>query len=278
MSSSSARAPKKIPVEEFIKQLGFTKGQDIILAACYYAEFIAGQQNFGLADIEAVLTEARLPQPGNLSRDLRTLADRKKKYINIVKGATGPGLRYTLTTFGADVINARMQEVGLAISKPTERTELIKEITELLYERIQEIPDKDQREYIEEAISCLSPVNNAPRAAIVMAWAGTVYNLRQKIHKQGPTGYARFTLLLQAGYKQYKKPITTFNDLEDIKDTELLDICEKMDIIKGKSVKKQLEHCLDLRNGVGHPTNVKPGPIRVKAFFEDIIQYVLAVA
>jgi hypothetical protein len=277
MSSSSARAPKKISVEEFIRQINFTKGQDIILAACYYAEIITGQSNFGMADIEALITEAKLPLPGNLSRDLRTLADRKKKYLSVVKGAPGPGLRYTLTTFGADAINTRMQEVGLTISKPTERTELIKEVTELLHERIQEIPDKDQREYIEEAISCLSPVNNAPRAAIVMAWAGTVYNLRQKIHKQGPAGYARFTTLLQAGYKQYKKPLTTFNDLEDIKDVELLDICEKMDIVKGKSVKKQLEHCLDLRNGVGHPTNVRPGPIRVKAFFEDIIEYVLAV-
>jgi hypothetical protein len=55
------------------------------------------------------------------------------------------------------------------------------------------------------------------------------------------------------------------------------DFCEKMDIIKGKSVKTQLGHCLDLRNGVGHPNNVKLGIHKVKAFFEDIIQYVLAV-
>jgi hypothetical protein len=74
-----------------------------------------------------------------------------------------------------------------------------------------------------------------------------------------------------------KKSASTFNDLEDVKDVDLLDICEKMDVIKGKMVKTQLGHCLDLRNGVGHPSNVRPGPYKVRAFFEDIIKYVLAV-
>src|SRR5438477_11912937 len=151
MSSASARGAKKISVEEFIKQLGFSKGQDKILAACYYAEVVLGQTNFGFTEIEALLIEAKLPLPGNLSRDLRSLTDRKKKYLSIVKGAAS--LRYTLTTFGIEVINTQMQEVGLTISKPTERTELIKETTELLHERIQQIPDADQREYIEEAVS-----------------------------------------------------------------------------------------------------------------------------
>jgi len=72
------------------------------------------------------------------------------------------------------------------------------------------------------------------------------------------------------------KPVTNINDLEDIKDVHLLDFCEKMNILKGKSVKTQLVQWLDFRNGLGHPTQVKPGINKVKAFFEDIIQYVLA--
>jgi hypothetical protein len=274
MSSATGRGVKKITVEEFVRQLEFSKGQDRILAACYYAEVVLGQSNFGHADIEALLVEAKLPLPGNLSRDLRSLTDRKKKYLSIAKGAGN--LRYTLTTFGLEVINTRMQEKGLVISKPTERTELIKEMTEILHERIQQIPDADQREYIEEAISCLSPVNNASRAAIVMAWAGAVYNLRKKIDRQGAAGYSEFSKHLLTN-SRYKKPVVTFNDLEDVRDVDLLDVCEKMDIIKGQSVKIQLKHCLDLRNGVGHPSHVRPGPYKVRAFFEDIIKYVLAV-
>jgi hypothetical protein len=271
---SAASATKRISIGEFIRQLGFTKGQDNILAACYYAEFLLKQSDFGIAEVQALLDEAKLPSVGNLPRDLKTLAG--KKYLNVIKGTANGRVRYTLTTVGADVINEQMQSVCLTISKPTERTELLKDIAESLHSLIQKIPDKDEREYIEEAVSCLSPMNNASRAAIIMGWTGTVYSLRRKVDKQGPSGYAAFTLYLKK--INPKRSASTFNDLEDVKDAELLDICEKLDIIKGKSIKDQLAQWLTFRNGVGHPTNVKPGIYKVKAFFEDIIQYVLAEA
>ena len=107
-----------------------------------------------------------------------------------------------------------------------------------------------------------------------MWWTGAVYSLRSKIDKQGHAGYSTFTSHLKR--INPKKSASTFNDLEDVKDADLLDICEKMDIIKGKAVKDQLAQWLAFRNGVGHPTNVKPGIYKVKAFFEDIIQYVMA--
>jgi hypothetical protein len=267
--SAASPATEKISVQEFIRQLGFTKAQDNILAACYYAEFVLEQSSFGIADIDGLLGNAKLPQVSNLPRDLKTLAG--KKYLNPIRNARG---RYTLTTLGADIINEQMQGVGLTISKPVERAELLKEIAEALHDMIQKIPNQAEREYIEEAVSCLSPVNNAPRAAVVMGWTGTVYNLRRKIDEQGAAGYATFTAHLQK--INPKKSATHFNDLEDVKDKDLLDICEKMNILKGKSVKDQLDQWLTFRNGVGHPTNVKPGIYKVKAFFEDIIQYVLA--
>ncbi|HEV2883103.1 MAG TPA: hypothetical protein VGX24_17675 [Pyrinomonadaceae bacterium] len=261
-------------MREFIGQLGFTKGVENILAACYYAEFVENLSNFGIAEIEELLEAAKVPRPGNIPRDLKSLASTSKKYLNIVKGTTGSNIRYTLTTVGANVINERMQVRGLAVLRTVERAETLKEISESLHALIEQIPDKAEREYIEEAISCLSPMNNASRAAVIMGWTGTVYNLRRKIDKLGASGYATFTSHLQK--INPKKFAGTFNDLEDVNDANLLDICEKMDIIKGKSVKDQLAQWLTFRNGVGHPTNVKPGINKVKAFFEDIIQYVLA--
>ena len=251
-------------------------GQENILAACYYAELVEAQSDFGLAEIGALLDLAKVPRPSNLPRDLKALSDKRKRYLNVVKGSSGSITRYTLTNLGADVINDRMQQAGLVLTKPVERTELLKEVSESLHTMIQQIPNQHEREYIEEAISCLSPVNNASRAAIVMGWAGTVFNLRRKVDRQGVAGYSAFTTHLQ-NINLKAKPVADFNDLEDIKDIYLLDICEKMNIIKGKSVKNQLNQWLDFRNGVGHPTNVKPGIYKVKAFFEDIIQYVLAV-
>jgi hypothetical protein len=168
-----------------------------------------------------------------------------------------------------------MQKVGLTLTKPTERTELIKEMTESLHAVIQTITDQHEREYIEEAISCLSPVNNAPRAAVIMGWTGTVCSLRRKINQQGTAGYTAATSHLQT-MNPKAKSVNNINDLEDVKDIDLLNVCEKMNILKGKSVKTQLVQWLNFRNGLGHPTQVKPSINKVKAFFEDIIQYVLA--
>lgn len=272
MNVYTASETKQIPVQEFIRQLGLSTGQDNVLATCYYAEFLSKQSNFGTNEIQALLNEAKIPSVSNLPRDLRALL--AKKYLNIASGTFNGRVRYTLTTLGVNRINERTEMIGLKISKPTERTDILKEIAETLHGMIQAIPAKDERDYIEEAVSCLSPVNNASRAAVIMGWTGTVYSLRRKIDLLGPTGYATFTVHLKK--INPKKSASTFNDLEDVKDADLLDICEKMDIIKGKSVKDQLAQWLSFRNGVGHPTNVRPGIYKVKAFFEDIIQYVLA--
>lgn len=271
MKSSAAQAMREISVEEFLRQLKFATGQDNVLGACYYAEILSKEADFGTGEIQTLLNEAKLPNISNLPRDLRSLA--AKKYLNVVRGNNGRA-RYTLTRIGTDVINEQMKSVGLAISKPVERTEILKELAETLHRLIQKIPRQDEREYIEEAVSCLSPVNNAARAAVIMGWTGAVYSLRSKIDKQGQAGYCTFTSHLKR--INPKKSASTFNDLEDVKDADLLDICEKMDIIKGKAVKDQLAQWLTFRNGVGHPTNVKPGIYKVKAFFEDIIQYVMA--
>ena len=117
---------------------------------------------------------------------------------------------------------------------------------------------------------------NALRAAVVLGWSVTVYNLRRKIDQLGSVGYTEFTTHLQRIH-QRAKPVATLNDLEDIKDIYLLDICEKMNIIAGKSAKSQLEQWLTFRNGIAHSTPVKPGIHKVKAFFEDVMQYVLTV-
>jgi hypothetical protein len=267
--------PERISVRDFLRQIDFKRGTDNILAVCYYAEFVEGRTDFGAADVDALLSAGKVPQPQNLSRDLRSLLD--KRCLNQVKGTSGTTIRYTVTNQGADEITNRMEFVGLVIAKPTERAEIIKEVSDSLHALLQKIPHAEERDYIEESISCLSVLNNAMRAAVVLAWEGVIHNLRRKIDQRGPAGYTEFTNYLQAANANAKS-VHCLNDFEDVKDVRMLDICKKMDIIKGKSVKAQLDQWLTFRNGCGHPSNVKPGINKVKAYFEDVIQYVFAVA
>src|ERR1051325_7094625 len=138
----SAAAPDKtmrtISVEDFLRQLGFTSGKDNVLGACYYAEFVSNQADFGTPEIQALLYAARVPSVSNLPRDLKSLAN--QKYLNIVRGSSNAGTRYSLTTMGADVINEQMRSVGLTVLKPIERTEILKDIAETLHRLIQTIP------------------------------------------------------------------------------------------------------------------------------------------
>ena len=45
----------------------------------------------------------------------------------------------------------------------------------------------------------------------------------------------------------------------------------------GKNVKQELEGCLKLRNGCGHPNTLKLGPIKVASHLETLGQNVYAV-
>lgn len=153
-----------------------------------------------------------------------------------------------------------------------EITLTVKEISETLHKKVLYIVDADERQYIEEAIRCLHPPVLAFRAAVLMGWTAAIYHLRKKVEYMG---YSNFNTAFQKVYPQSKrKPVNHFYDLEDYKDIELLEVCEKLRLYD-KAVKKRLLSWLDLRNGCGHPTDVIPEIHIVKAFFEEIIEYVL---
>jgi hypothetical protein len=60
-----------------------------------------------------------------------------------------------------------------------------------------------------------------------------------------------------------------------MKESEFLVVLEKLSVI-GKSVKKQLEQCLDLRNGCGHPNSLKIAEHVVASHIEILILNVFA--
>jgi hypothetical protein len=74
VNSSAAHATREISVEEFLRQLSFATGQDNVLGACYHAEILSKEADFGTGEIQTLLNEAKLPNISNLSRDLRSLA------------------------------------------------------------------------------------------------------------------------------------------------------------------------------------------------------------
>jgi hypothetical protein len=66
------------------------------------------------------------------------------------------------------------------------------------------------------------------------------------------------------------------DDLAGMKEYDFLQVLAAISLI-GKSVKTELETCLRLRNGCGHPNSLKIGENRVAAHLETLIQNVFEV-
>jgi hypothetical protein len=72
------------------------------------------------------------------------------------------------------------------------------------------------------------------------------------------------------------KPARTADDLGRMKEHDFLDRIAALSII-GKNVRQELEKCLSLRNGCGHPNSLKLGPNAVANHVEILLLNVFKV-
>jgi len=72
------------------------------------------------------------------------------------------------------------------------------------------------------------------------------------------------------------KPAKSADDLGRINEAAFLEIVQSVGLI-GKNVKQELDTCLKLRNGCGHPNSLKVGPNKVAAHIETLALNVYAV-
>jgi hypothetical protein len=107
------------------------------------------------------------------------------------------------------------------------------------------ISNSQTRSFVEEAISCLEA--DQKRAAVVFSWIGAV-------------------AVKDAKWKAAKNA----DDLGKMKEFDFLNILESISVI-GKNVKQELQQCLQLRNGCGHPNTLKIGVRRVAAHIEILV-------
>lgn len=131
------------------------------------------------------------------------------------------------------------------------------------------LTDPDVRAFVEEAIACFELKQY--RAAIVFSWVGAVAlmyalviaNHLADFNREAPARDARW------------RPAKTADDLARMKEADFLVVLERCSIL-GKSVRQELEGCLKLRNGCGHPNSLKVGEAKTAAHIETLIQNVFS--
>lgn len=136
------------------------------------------------------------------------------------------------------------------------------------------VSNPDSQAFVEEAIVCFEA--RQYRAAVVLSWVGAVSVLYDHVVANDLVGFNAEATARTATTKQPWVPAKNADDLARMKESEFLVNLEKRSIV-GKSVRKQLENCLDLRNGCGHPNSLKLAEHAVSSHVELLILNVFSV-
>jgi hypothetical protein len=130
--------------------------------------------------------------------------------------------------------------------------------------QLSHITNSDTSNFVEEAIGCYEA--KLYRAAVVLSWVGAVAVLYDFVINNRLSDFNAEALRRNPKWKTAK----TSDDLARIREHDFLEIIEAISVI-GKSVKQELEGCLKLRNGCGHPSSLKLSEHRVAAHIESLI-------
>ena len=139
-----------------------------------------------------------------------------------------------------------------------------------LREHLDRIKDHDCQAFATEAIVCFE--SELYRAAAVLSWVGALALLYDHIVRHELAAFNAEALRRNAKWKTAK----TRDDLALMPEFDFLQVLEAISVI-GKSVKHELEACLKLRNGCGHPNSLKLAEHRVSSHIEVLILNVYAI-
>jgi len=237
---------------EFLSPVRDSSNRDRCLAVVYYKHRYEQVESLTADQIKKALIQCRLS---------------RAKFINVPDvlaksgamvdspGSSGVARLWRLT--GAGEIHVR-QIMGLADAQAE-----IEHDVSYLKGLAAKISDPLIREYIEEAVDCLSI--DALKAGIVFLWAGAVRSLQERVLTKGIPQVNAAIIAHDPKARQLKK----LDDFQYIKESVLLLAAEGVGVLD-KAQRNTLEECLNLRNKCGHPNKYDPGIKRASSFIEDV--------
>lgn len=166
---------------------------------------------------------------------------------------------WLLTTAGSQHV-AKL--AGPLMSSP------VPKVASSLRSNLAKICSADTQRFVEEAIGCFEA--RQYRAAVVLSWVGAVAVLYDHVVNHHLPAFNAEASRRTARSPFPWKPAKNADDLARMKESEFLVVLEKLSVI-GKNVRKQLEKCLDLRNGCGHPNSLRIADHAVSSHVEILI-------
>jgi len=212
-----------------------------------------GQDRFDPAALRDCYDEVGLEKPSNINPYIATLE--KKKPKDMLRDGRGLYLPKHVKDSFEQLYGQRESTV---------------QITKLLAELPQRVPDLAQRTFLDEALICFH--HEAFRAAMVMAWNLAYHHLCDFILKKKLTEFNQRWLLNYPGqHKNAQKQITKMEDFADeLKEFEVIAICASARIVTG-DMQKVLNVGLQRRNIAAHPSSATITSLQAEAHIEDLV-------
>lgn len=142
-------------------------------------------------------------------------------------------------------------------------------VVSALRKQLSSISNVDTQIFVAEAVRCLEA--KLYRAAIITSWVGAVAVLYDTVIGSHLTTFNAEALKRDTKWRIAKNA----DDLARMKEFDFLQILPAIGVL-GKNVKDELEVCLKLRNGCGHPNSLVVGEHKASAHVETLIQNIFA--
>lgn len=143
------------------------------------------------------------------------------------------------------------------------------ELAVLLRKELARVANPDVAAFVKEAVICFE--SHLYRAAVVLSWVGALSLLYEHVLQHKLAAFNAEAIRRNAKWRAAK----TRDDLALMGEHDFLQVSEAISVL-GKSVKHELEGCLKLRNGCGHPNSLKIGESRVSAHIEVLLMNVFS--
>jgi hypothetical protein len=225
-------------LRDFVAQLEGFNGlppREKIRLFAWYLHTYRGQDAFDNAAIRACYDELHMPDP-NVAKYLPRMEAFKPPDLVSVKGG------YKLE-----------RTVRISLDEKYGVHHTVVQVSKLLTDVIGKVPDLAEQTFLAEAIKCYRV--EAYRACIIMVW-NVAYNHLLNWILSDPIRLALFNSVI--GKRNSRKAglvVVNYDDFEDLKEREVIDICNSANLVNG-SVYKILKEKLDRRNTAAHPSNV----------------------
>ena len=238
---------------EQLKQTVHRKGltQTDLALLCVAA---AGAEKASIAAVRTLALKAGVKGAKDLNFSTR-LSSAKGKVFKTPEG-------WELTDTGRKYV-AGVAAQGLSVSPAATEAQSLRAL-------LPKLANEDARAFLTEAIICAE--QSLFRAAVVLSWEGAMALLQDHAVAKHLSGFNAEALKRDAKWK----PAKNADDLGKLKEATFLEIAAALSMI-GKNVKQELETCLKLRNGCGHPNSLKIGANKVAAHLETLALNVYAV-